>query len=265
MDLPEWINLIPDEKLRQEVWEKAKDSIVPKGDFTKYTQERGEELKRMQGQLQGEQAKNQQFSQWYHNTYEPWLNQVQPLLQNQANGASAAQAQAASDEAYANWHLMEPQQQAQIQHDQLRKSYQNDFRTWADTFAKGVQDVLTDRERYYQNYLRLYVDANEKKRSDPDLDITKYMDRALNLGAESPTDVAYTLETLDREKQRWLEDGRLHGRQEAEEEYKAKAPAAPASPSSLETYKPTQTKQADRMEELKNKVTEKFGPDVWQQ
>jgi len=269
MTAEEIAKYIQDEKVRQQVLEALKNEYLPKADFTKATQAKADELKAVQEKLAAQEAENRRYMEWYYGKYEPWMAQAK------AEAASRHQASVnpnptpanPNENWWDNWDILTPQQQAQALHKQQISELNQSFGTWTQQFAQNVNNLIKERETYYQDYLSLYIDANEKKRQNPDLDIQKYMTRALELktGKANPMETAYTLETLEKDKEKWLEEGRKHGRQEAETEYKAKRPTS--EPSTLgggpEPFKPVAVKKEDRMAELKAKVGEKFGPQVW--
>ncbi len=272
MDLPEYFNQIKDEKLRADIWAKLQNDIVAKADFTKHAQGKADELKVLQEQLDAKAAENTKFSNWYYGTYEPWLKNVQPALDSYNNPAPTAQPSNAipptGNDPYANYGDLLPADQAKLLQEQITTNLNTQFNTWSKGLATNLDTVLKDREKYYQDYLGLYVDANEKKRGNPDLDIMSYMNRALQLrnGKENPMDVAYTLETLEANKKKWLEDGRALGRKdletELEEKKKTEIPTFSGGP---EPYKaPESVSASDRATGLKDKITEKFGAGVWQ-
>ncbi|MEE9568951.1 MAG: hypothetical protein V3W37_06145 [Candidatus Binatia bacterium] len=273
MDLPEYFNQIKDEKLRKEIWEKLQNDIVAKADFTKHAQGKADELKALQEQLDAKAAENTKFSDWYYKTYEPWLKNVQPALDSYNNPNPQPQIQPsngipqAGNDPYANYENMLPAEQAKLLQEQITATLNNQFTTWSRGLATNLDTVLKDREKYYQDYLGLYVDANEKKRGNPDLDITSYMNRALQLrsGKENPMEVAYTLETLEADKKKWIEDGRALGRKDLETELEEKKKSElPSFNSGPEPYKaPEPVSAGDRQTGLKDKVTEKFGAGIW--
>jgi len=267
MDLPEYLNVITDEKVRKELWAKLQNDTVPKADFTKHAQQKADELKVAQDKLSAQMVENQKFSTWYYNTYEPWLTQVKPQLDQLQNGTQTTQTGTPVNnnvnDPYANWADLQPAEQQKLMQDQIVNQLGQQFQTWGQNFTNNMNQSLASREKYYQDYLGLYVDANEKKRNDPELDIQKYMTRALGLPKENPMEVAYTLETLERDKKKWMDEGRALGRKEIEEKVKgAPAPTFEATPTVYN--KPALVGQNDRNADLKNKITEKFGTSICQ-
>jgi len=270
MDLPEYLNLIKDEKVRKEIWDKLQNETVPKSDFTKFGQTKADELKAIQDQLTTQTDQNKKFTDWYYATYEPWIKTIQPILDNhQATAQQPPNAIPAvnnnGNDPYANWGDLGPTEQAKLMTEQIVGQLLPQFQTWGNNYTTTMNNSLAAKEKYYQDYIGLYVDANEKKRNDPELDIPKYMKRALELPKENPMEVAYTLETLERDKAKWMDEGRALGRKDLEtemgEKAKANIPTFEAGPT---VYKsPAPVTHNDRQGELKNKVTEKFGVGVW--
>lgn len=269
MTAEEIAKFIQDDKARQQVMEALKNEYLPKADFTKATQAKADEMKAIQEKLAAQEAENKRYMEWYYTKYEPWAAQVKAELASRQNASPSNPANQPSQNGnwWENWDTLTPQQQAQELHKQQIATLNQSFGTWTQQFQQNLNTTLQEREKYYQDYLSLYIDANEKKRQNPDLDIQKYMTRALELktGKANPLETAYTLETLEEEKKKWLEQGRQHGRQELETEYKAKRPAS--EPATLgggpEPFHPAVVKKEDRMAELKAKVGEKFGPQIW--
>lgn len=270
MDLPEYFNLIKDEKVRKEIWDKLQNETVPKSDFTKFGQTKADELKATQDQLTAQTDQNKKFSDWYYATYEPWVKTIQPILDNhqatqQTHNAIPAANNNNGNDPYANWGDLGPIEQAKLMTEQIVGQLGNQFQTQFQNYTTTMNTSLAAKEKYYQDYIGLYVDANEKKRNDPELDIPKYMQRALGLPKENPMDVAYTLETLERDKKKWMDEGRALGRTDLETEMAEKAkgniPTFEAGPTVYN--KPAPVTHNDRQGELKNKVTEKFGVNVW--
>lgn len=269
MTAEEIAKLIQDENARKQVMEALKNEYLPKADFTKATQAKADEMKAIQEKLAAQETENKRYMEWYYTKYEPWAAQVKEELAKRQNPAKPDPANPANPNGnwYENWDALTPAQQAQELHKQQIAALNQNFGTWTQQFQQSLNTQLQEREKYYQDYLSLYIDANEKKRQNPDLDIQKYMTRALELktGKANPLETAYTLETLEEEKKKWLEQGRALGKQDAETEYKAKRPAL--EPTTLgsgpEPFKPAVVKKEDRMAELKAKVGEKFGPQIW--
>lgn len=262
--------LIQDEKARQQVAEALKNEWLPKGDFTKAQQAKADELKAIQEKNVAMETENKRFMEWYYGTYEPWKQQVTPILQRYGNanqnpnpGNPASGQPQGGQNWYENWDVLTPQQQAQaLQQQQI--AYTNQL---AQNFGQQFNQSIQAMNSAFDQRWAVYIDAIERGRKNPDLDIQPLLEKAkqYKVGEFNPLDLAQRELLADKEKEKWLQQGRDLGKQDAETEFKAKR--SPVDSSSFgdgpEPFKPAIVKKEDRMAELKTKVGEKFGPQVW--
>ena len=263
MTVEEIAKLIQDEKARQQFLESMKNEWVPKADFTKATQAKADELKAIQTAKEAAEAENARYMKWYREEYEPYAARMKvemekrPTASNPGNpGGNGAGSW------YENWDAMTPQQQAQ----ELYKQQVN----YANAIAKQYGEAFTQAQaalnQQVQDQFGVYIDAIERRQKDPTLDIQPFLEKArkFKAGDFNPLDAAYKEVTYEKDKEKWLEEGRKLGRQDLETEIKARAPGPSARiDTGPEPFKPNLVKKEDRMTELKNKVTEKLGQQVW--
>lgn len=264
MTVEEYAKLIPDEKARQQFLESMKNEWVPKADFTKATQAKADELKTIQAAHDAQVAENARYMKWYKEEYEPYAARMRTEAEKRAaNPTPSSPANPNPNGAawYENWEAMTPQQQAQ----ELYKQQVNYANAIAQQYGKAFQDGMTTLNQQVQDQFGVYIDALERRHKDPSLDIQQFLDKAKNFKTQNfnPLDAAYKEVTYEKDKEKWLEEGRKLGRQDLETEQKARAPVAPRIDAGPEPFKPNLVKKEDRMAELKTKVTEKLGPQVW--
>ena len=252
MTAEEILKLIQDDKARQQVMEALQNEWVPKSDFTKATQAKAEEARKNEERALASEA-------------EPWAAQVKAELANRQQAPANSNPGNPNGNWWENWDTFTPQQQAQVLQQEVSREQMAYAQQVAGQYGKAFQDAQTALGQQLQEQVGIYIDAFERRHKDPSLDIQPFLEKAKNFktGNFNPMDAAYREVTYEKEKEKWLDEGRKHGRQEAETEFKAKRPEPNLINSGPEPFKPNTVKKEDRLNELKGKVTEKFGPQVW--
>ena len=257
----EIVKLIQDDKARQQVLEALKNEWVPKADFTKATTAKAEELKTSQEAYNAAVAENERYMKWYHGEYEPWLADRKAEAEKRATSPTPTPANP-NVAWYENWDTLSPQQQAQT----LQQQQINYANLLAQHYGKAFNDAQAGLDQRVQDQFAVYIDALERRHKDPTLDIQPFLKKAkeFKTGEFNPLDAAYREVTYEKEKEKWLDEGRKLGRQDLETEIKAKGPTAPTRVTGEpEPFKPNFVKKEDRMTELNQKITEKLGQQVW--
>lgn len=260
-EMPKWLQEIQDEKLRQLIWEKAHKEWVPMADFTQTTQAKAEELRLVQEQLAAQEAENARYMTWYHEKYEPYLARQAAEAEKRAMSPTPSNPASPNGNWYENWDTFTPQQQAQTLYQQ-QVNYANAI---AQQYGKAFQDAQAALNQQIQDQFGVYIDAIERRHKDPTLNVQEFLDKARKFKTAdfNPLDAAYKEVTYEKDKEKWLEEGRKLGRQDLETEIKARPSPGPRVGGEPEPFKPGIVKKEDRMAELDRKITEKLGPQVW--
>lgn len=263
MTAEEIAKLIPDEKTRQQFLESMKNEWVPKADFTKFGQTKADELKASQAAYDAVVTENERYMKWYRGEYEPYrLRQAAEAERRAQNPTPSNPGGNGVVSWYENWDTLTPQQQAQELYKQ-QVSYANAI---AQRYGQAFDQAQVALNQQVQDQFGVYIDALERRHKDPSLDIQPFLEKAkkFKTGDFNPLDAAYKEVTYEKDKEKWMEEGRKLGHQDAETEFKARTPGPSnridAGPP---PFKPNLVKKEDRMAELKTKVTEKLGAGVW--
>lgn len=269
MKIEEMAALITDEKQKAAFLEAMKNEYVLKADFTQHTQKQGEEAKKLQ-------EENDTFRSWYREKYEPYIAVAEPILQahyarqnGNPNPNPGNPNPNPGQNWYDGWDTLPGERQAQVLEQKVREAQMAALTEKEKTYQQALEQWGKNLADQLQGQFAVFVEAQQRKAQDPDLDVLKYMDRVKKFAPAhgiNPFDEAYRAETYDRDKEKWLNEGRKLGKQDAETEFKSKPGNIPpiTPPSTLQPYKNPEIKQADRRAALTNAVTEKFGSKVWQ-
>jgi hypothetical protein len=216
---PVWLNHIPAEHR-----EDAKKSYMLEADYRQKTMALSEKEKSWQEKekLYADKEKN-----WdeFQRTYTPFRanlekhwDKIAPILNGvQQQIAAAQQQQNPNQDAFENFDLLPPVEQAKrlAEHvqKQIAESYDKRFTDYRQETAKEIQL----RENAFRNYLAVLTDAFEKKTGNPELDMKAYLQKALEYqnGNINPLEAAYSAVTSEATQKRQQEEWMKKGREEA--------------------------------------------------
>jgi len=196
-----------------------------KQDLTKHQQD----LQRWQQAAGQYQGGVNEWAKWYGEHIKPHWNEFEAWRAGQGKPGqpgtpAAAVGQPAGTDPFKDWGTLEPQAQAQAMAQYLaqqsQQSYQGFEKKFGETwqgYQKQLQDYVGERERYLTTYLRLWQQAWEAKQKDPNLDIDKAVQQAIQVmsGQVDPFALGVQLSTADRSKETYLAEAKKQWEAEA--------------------------------------------------
>jgi hypothetical protein len=247
-------------------------------DLGKYKQD----LTKHQQDLQHwQQAANQyqtgvnEWAKWYGEHVKPHWSAFEAWRNGQGAQPAAAAAQPAEQDVFKNWGTMEPQAQAQAMAQYLAQQSQQSYQgfekkfgeTW-DGYQKKLQDYVGERERYLTTYLRLWQQAWEAKQKDPNLDIDKAVQQAIQVmsGQVDPFALGVQLSTADRSREAYLAEAKKQWEAEAATKLQNQQIAPPASAGTPPVYKArpaTPGGTASLRERAAEALAKKYGASIF--
>ena len=220
-----------------------KDLGKYKEDLTKYQQD----LQKWQGAANQYQTGVNEWAKWYGEHVKPHWNAFEAWRNGQGAGQPAAAAgQPVTGDPCKDWASLEPQAQAKAMADYLagqsKQSYDGFEKKFGETwqgYQKQVQDYVQERERYLTTYLKLWQQAWEAKQKDPNLDIDKAVQQAIQVmsGQVDPFALGVQLSTADRSRETYLADAKKQWEAELATKQKNQEITPPPSAGTPPVYK----------------------------
>jgi len=239
---PQWLSAIADEATRAE----ARKGYMQERDYTQKTQELAKERETFQtDQKSWDEGKSKveteaaQYRDWYNQQYQPFYQKLAPhwdeinaVLEGQAKVVRNGQASVPAPtngpnpvppDYWNNYDMLTPQEQAVRQQEAL---VQYGLNPAMQQQVQGLQQAfaqqLSDRDKVYGNWAKLFTDGFTKKLANPEFPIETYMENALKVqnGQMDPMAVAYSVTMADSDRKKADEESYKRGRADAELELK---------------------------------------------
>lgn len=273
---PKWLQYIPEAERAE-----AKKGWMLEADYRKKTSEASEQRKqweqeRQQYEQYAQRAK--QYEDWFQNEYTPYIQRLKPyeqqiaaLLNGQQQPADMHQVPQ-GDDPYARWEYMTPQEQAKYQQQVIVQQVADNYIVGGfNKLQQWLNDQIATREKYYQNYLNLFVDGFDRRAKDPEFNLQAYMQNALKaqMGMLNPMEVGEMLTNQERTKAQLIAEGEKRGREALQAELDAQNAARGTTqghgifPSTLQTLR-AQNKKPNVEDVVRQKFTQKYGQGFWE-
>jgi len=226
---PKWLAAITDENLRKE----AREGWLRQDDYTRKTQEVAEQRKNWEKEREGLQG----IEKWFKENYTPWYqkygnaieknwDKVLPVLTGQQVAALQQQAQQQTngdDQArFANWDVLPPEEQAKRITDHVLGQLTNrELKALEEKLTNGYTQLFNQGKTYFDNYLQIMLDAQERSRKNPDFDTQAYLQKALEIqyGKANPFDLAASIVTAEPDRKRLEQEWYERGKNDAEQAF----------------------------------------------
>jgi hypothetical protein len=207
--------------------EEAKQHYLRQSDYTKKTQDFSEKEKAWQAKEADYEQKVKQYND-FAQQYQPFYQKLQqnwdriapilagqqlPVQQQTQNGNQPHQ-----DQWGENFDVLPPAEQAKRIAEYTKTEY---LSKELQAMRQEFNAALSEREKYYQNFLNIYTDAFTRKFQNPGLDMQAFMKKAIDIqyGRENPMDLAYTATTSEADRKALEEQYYKKGREDRELEY----------------------------------------------
>ncbi len=247
--------------------EEAKKSYLLHSDYTKKTQELGEQRKSWDTEKQQLTREKEEYLNGWKSTWDAYEKaqaayQRNPTERNAQNVRDAAQE---SEEYWQGYDLMDGPKQgrhvAQYTVQQVTQ-YVNQL---AQQAAAAIQQQQQQNQQYINNYFTTWLDATQKFPNDGEK-AKQYLAAIYNVnaGKADPREIAYQQVMAPTEREKLLEEGRKLGAAEAEQRLKNQNQFDMNGNGGPQNYRyqPPADKKG-REAELNQKITERFGMGVW--
>lgn len=211
---PAWLKHIPEQER-----EEAKKSWMLQSDYTKKTTEYAEGRKAWDSEkekLLAAQKEMEPVVEWYKSVYpkfkEHW-DKIQPILfgQQQQQPPTQQNTSTAQPDPFHDYDLLPAQEQAKRLADYVNNQYVSNA---ISQLEQKFQQELNNRTQFFNNYLGILTDAQQKAFTNPGFNMQEYIAKALELqsGKFNPLELAYNAVTsqgnLDKMQQEWLKKGK---------------------------------------------------------
>lgn len=233
--LPEWLQLIQDEQVRNAVWEKAKTGWLEGADYTQKTQKLSEQQKAWEAAKADYDAKLKAWDDWHKTQFTPMYNFVSPhwediqkFVAGKTNGTNRGTAPAnpghntdPNAQYWENWDLLTPAQQAQKQADYFRENVLKPALTERD---KSWKEEIDRREAGYQRYLDYQNYGFTQLAKNPQFPLQEFLNNALKFtyGQFDPKEMALKATTSEGDLKKQQEEWKTKWREEWDLEQKNK-------------------------------------------
>ena len=260
---PVWLNAIQDQSMREE----AKKSYLLNSDYTKKTQELAEQRKSWESEKEALKRQNEEYLQGWKaswNAYEEAQKKYQqnPTAANAQNVRDLAQE---SNEYWEGYDLMDGPKQGKHVAQYTAQQVTQYVNQLAQKFNEAYQQDKKQHQAYMDNYFATYLDAQQKFPGNPEQQ-KAYLNAMYQVrsGQADPRELAYQQVIAPSERERLLEEGRKLGAAEAEQRLKNQQQFDMNGTGTPQPYRhaPLADKKA-RDAELTQKITERFGFNVW--
>lgn len=270
---PGWLHYVPEAERQQ-----ARDGWLRHEDYTKKTQEYSTKQKEWETEREGYkplQQQVQEYNTWLQGQWAPFVERLRPhwdeinaWLTARANGQQqqlpAGQQAPAGPASFEHWDVMRPQEQAQAMANYLGQGV---ITQGFQRLAQHFEQVLKQKEGFYENYLRVLTDGFSRKLQDPSLDLNQYMATALKFtaGQFNPMEMAYQSMTSGAERQKLIEEARKQGRADYELELKNQQQTpTPTGGHNIPQFKTfTPQNGADLESAVRQKFAQQHGAAAW--
>lgn len=252
-DEPKWLSHIPEDQR-----EEARRGYMLNSDYTKKTQAMSERER----QWAEKETQLAQFQDWWK-SFEPTYRliadeknwpKVQALLTgNQSYGEGARQqhqAQTQQDDAFRDWDLLPPREQAAKIAEYVQT---NAINSQLNALKQEFNQALASREAFYKNYMNILTEGFSRKFENPELSLPDYLSKALEFshGKIDPLKMAYAEITRDSSTKKQQESWEKAGYERAKLEFEQRAQANGANSGS---FIPTFKQQALSADQIKEQV-----------
>lgn len=230
--------------------------------------------------LQQYQQAVQQWNDWHKKEVEPHWPEFLKWREQGANGGGDRGRQATAsgeipDDVLQDWANLTPDKQARTLAELVAKQvgtsnadYQKQLQASYAEQVKALNQLIKEKELYFQNYLKVWQKAFEEKQRNPSLDIDKAVQQALDVfsGKVDPLELGIRLSTFDQDKQAFVSDQRKLWEAEQAEKDKQKQMLPPLSSGTPPIYKaPTGPPRGlgSMKQEVAQALAEKFGTQIF--
>jgi hypothetical protein len=207
---PKWLSYIPETER-----EDARKGYLMQSDYTKKTTEIADRQKAWDTEKAELSRLNNEYVTWWtgfkptFDTINGNWDKIQKVLGGQAP-AQTQQSPQQPEDPFRDYDLLPPVEQAkrigeQVVAQHVTKALQAQEQKFNQAFQQ--------REQYYQNYLNIWTDAQERARKNPDFPVREYLQQALEYssGKGNPLEMAAMTVTKDsdlkKQQEQWDKAG----------------------------------------------------------
>lgn len=261
---PAWLNAIQDQAMRDE----ARKSYMLHSDYTKKTQELGEQRKTWDSEREQMSRQNQEYLQGWRQSYDALQDAQKKFQENptQRNAQNLQEAQAEQAEYWKDYEYMQPAQQGQHISKFVANQVNQYAQQVAQQFQQHYQNSLQQQQQYINNYFTTWLDAQQRFPGNVEQQ-KAYLKSVyeVSAGQIDPRELAYNRMTATSDRQALIDEGRKLGLAEAEQKAKTQNQFELNGSGAPTPYRsPNTGDKKSREDALNQAITQKFGATVWQ-